>query len=300
MNVNRTTLYAALLAVGLASGAIAQTGSQSGTPGSGAAGTTSGAKGSAATPAPPASGSTGMDKGAGSATSGAASSTTAKSGSGTSALSGGERRFLETAARHGMAEVELGKMAQEKGGSQQVKDFGKRMVDDHSKANEEVKRIAAAKGVTLPTDMDRAHKRLVDKLAKKSGNDFDREYMDEMEDDHQKDVREFRSMAKSAKDPDIKSFASSTLPTLEQHLQLAKSVEADVKAAGRSGGKSSATGSSANPGRSTATPGKDTAATTGTAGPGTGMPSSSTRSTGTAPQPPGSASDARSTTQPPK
>jgi putative membrane protein len=296
MNLNRSSLFAALLAVGLAGGAVAQSTSQSKD--------TVRAQSATTTPAPPASGSTGMDKGAGTGTSAAnapasgRSATTDKSDK-SATLSGGERRFLEEAARHGMAEVELGKMAQEKAAHPQVKEFGKRMVEDHGKANEELKKLAASKGVTLPTEMDRSHKRLVDKLAKKSGNDFDREYMDEMEDDHSKDVREFRSMAKNAKDADVKAFASSTLPTLEQHLQLAKSLEDDVKQAGRKNDRPS-TAAGTTPGRSTATPGKDTSATTGTAGPGTGMPSNTARSTGSAPQAPGGPADARSTTSPSK
>jgi putative membrane protein len=298
----KSALAAALVSLGLAVGVSAQTSQQP-------------SGGTAATPAPPAAGSTGMDRGAGSATSKGAtpapSTGSASAGKAApAALSGGERRFLENAARGGMAEVELGKLAQQKGESQQVKDFGKRMVDDHGKANEELKRIAGAKGVTLPTEVDGKHKRLIDKLSKKSGHDFDREYMDEMVDDHEKDVKDFRSMAKSAKDADVKSFASSTLPTLEQHLQAAKSTEDAVKQAGRKSttkqagstrdttasrpaGTTSAAGGGT--GASTATPGKNTAATTGTAGPGTGMPASSNQATGTAPQAPGGPADTRST-----
>lgn len=226
----KSALAAALVSLGLAVGASAQGTSQQ----------PSG--GTAATPSPPAAGSTGMDKGAGSTVNRGSQGTSAsgaKSGA-SSSLASGERRFLEKAAQHGMAEVELGKLAQQNGGSQQVKDFGKRMVDDHSKANDEVKRIAAAKGVTLPTDMDGSHKRKLDKLSKMTGNDFDRAYMDDMVDDHQSDVKEFRSMAKNAKDADIRNFASTTLPTLEQHLSMAKSTEDAVKQARRGGGSNTA------------------------------------------------------------
>ena len=277
----RSALTAAILSLGLAVGASAQ----------GTAQQPSG--GTAATPAPPASGSTGMDKGAGTGMSGANAPTTSRSATAdkSATLSGGERRFIETAARHGMAEVELGKLAQDKASHPQVKEFGKRMAEDHGKANEELKKLAAAKGVTLPTEMDRSHKRLVEKLAKKSGNDFDREYMDEMEDDHGKDVREFRSMAKNAKDADVKAFASATLPTLEQHLQLAKSLEEDVKQAGRKDDRKS-TAASSNAGRSAATATKDASTTSGAAG----MPSSTARSTT---QPAGGA-DGRTTTSPSK
>ena len=109
----------------------------------------------------------------------------------------------------------------------------KRLVNDHSKANAELTKLASAKGVTPPAAVDSGHKRKMERMAKKSGKDFDREYMDDMVDDHQKDVREFRSMSKSAKDADLKAFAASTLPTLEQHLQMAKTTESAVKNAGR-------------------------------------------------------------------
>ncbi|HVE49754.1 MAG TPA: DUF4142 domain-containing protein [Casimicrobiaceae bacterium] len=291
----RKSALAAALLLGLAVGATAQTTQQP-------------SGGTTATPAPPASGSTGMDKGAGSSTSGKAAvpaKTPAKETA--TSLSGGDRRFMENAARSGMAEIELSRLAADKAQSQQVKDFAKRMIDDHSKAASELRSVASTKNVTLPTDMDGSHQRKRDKLAKMSGNAFDREYMDDMVDDHQKVVRDFRSAAKSAKDPDVKGFAAKTLPALEQHLQMAKAAEDAVKKAPRGGDAKMGTTTGAGTGGgptgsapSTATPGKNTAATTGTAGPGTGMPTSSTQVTGTSPQPPGSASDAKMNTQPKK
>ena len=127
----------------------------------------------------------------------------------------------------------MSKLAMDKAQNAQVKEFAKRLVDDHTKANAELTKLASAKGVTPPAAVDAGHKRKLERMAKKSGTDFDREYMDDMVDDHQKDVREFRSMAKSAKDPDLKAFAAGTLPALEQHLQLAKTTESAVKKAGR-------------------------------------------------------------------
>jgi putative membrane protein len=121
--------------------------------------------------------------------------------------------------------VQLGKLAAEKAQSPEVKQFGQRMVDDHGKANDLLKQLATAKGVNLPTELDRSTQREMDKLAKLSGADFDREYMKHMVSDHKKDVREFKSEAKKAKDADVKQFASSTLPTLEQHLSLAQAAE---------------------------------------------------------------------------
>lgn len=147
-------------------------------------------------------------------------------------LSHGDRKFLEKAAEGGMAEVQLGQLAQQKASSDQVKQFGKRMVDDHTKADDQLKKIAADKGVTLPTDLSSSDRREYDKLQKKSGADFDREYIKEMVSDHKKDVKEFRSDAQSAKDTEIKDFAAATLPTLQQHLELAQQAENAAKAEG--------------------------------------------------------------------
>ena len=144
-------------------------------------------------------------------------------------LSRSDRKFVEEAAQGGMAEVELGKLAQQHAASDQVKQFGSKMAADHQKANEQLKKIAAAKGINLPADMSSSDRREFDKLSKKTGADFDHEYMKEMVSDHKKDVKDFESAAKKADDPDIKSFASSTLPTLQQHLDMAQSTEAATK-----------------------------------------------------------------------
>jgi len=154
-------------------------------------------------------------------------------GGGGGTLAGGDRKFVETAAMHGLAEVEMGKLAQQKASSPEVKDFGARMVQDHGKANDELKALASAKGVRLPASIDSAHQRKIERMQKLSGAAFDRAYMKEMLSDHKKDVSEFRKQAKSAKDPDVKAFASRTLPTLEEHLHLAQRTDKEVKTAKR-------------------------------------------------------------------
>ena len=155
-------------------------------------------------------------------------------------LARSDRKFIEEAAQGGMAEVQLGQLAQQKASSDQVKQFGKKMADDHQKANDELKKIASTKGINLPTDLSSSDRREYDKLQKKSGADFDREYMKEMVSDHKKDVKDFQSEGKSAKDADIKNFASSTLPTLQQHLDLAQQTENAVKSGGNAQKTSSA------------------------------------------------------------
>ena len=144
-------------------------------------------------------------------------------------LSRSDRKFVEEAAQGGMAEVELGKLAEQHAASDRVKQFGRKMTTDHQKANEQLKKIAAAKGINLPADMSSGDRREFDKLQKKTGADFDREYMKDMVSDHKKDMKDFQSAAKSAEDPEIKNFASSTLPTLQQHLEMAQSTEAATK-----------------------------------------------------------------------
>ena len=146
-----------------------------------------------------------------------------------STLSSGDKKFIEKAAEGGMAEVELGKLASQKAQSAEVKQFGERMVKDHSAANDKLKQIASQKGVTPPSEMDSSTKREYDKLSNLSGAQFDREYIGHMVSDHEKDIKEFKSEEKSAQDADVKSFAQNTLPTLEEHLRLAKSAEASVR-----------------------------------------------------------------------
>jgi putative membrane protein len=166
-------------------------------------------------------------------TTGAAAQSTSSSAmtaSDTSSLSTGDRQFIKTAAEGGLAEVELGKLASEKGSSDEVKQFGQRMVTDHTKANDELKQLASSKGVDVPKDLNAKHKATRERLAKLSGAEFDKAYMKDMVQDHQKDVSEFRAESNKAKDSDLKSFASKTLPTLEEHLNQAKSIAPKVGA----------------------------------------------------------------------
>ncbi len=144
--------------------------------------------------------------------------------SGANHLSASDRQFVQKAAEGGMAEVELGKLAADKGSSDEVKKFGQRMVDDHSKANDQLKQIASSKGVSVPDDLNAKHKATEARLKKLSGSQFDHAYMSDMVKDHQEDVADFNRESKMGKDPDVKGFASQTLPTLKDHLKHAQSV----------------------------------------------------------------------------
>ena len=141
---------------------------------------------------------------------------------------GSDQQWVMTVARDGMAEVELGRLASDKASSSQVKEFAKKMVDDHSKANDELKSIASTKNITLPTDTDAKHKAAIDRLSKLSGEAFDRAFAQDMLSDHKKAVSAFRNESKSGKDPEVKAFAAKTLPTLEGHLKEAEDLNKSV------------------------------------------------------------------------
>jgi len=162
---------------------------------------------------------------------GASSPSGMKTGSSGASVPAADKSWAQKAAVGGLAEVEMGKLAQQKASNNQVKQFGSHMVADHSKANDELKQVASSKGLTLPSDLDATHKNKMAKLEKLSGAQFDRAYMTEMVADHKKDVAEFRKQSTSGKDSDLKGFAAKTLPTLEDHLKMAQSTDAAVKGA---------------------------------------------------------------------
>jgi putative membrane protein len=141
---------------------------------------------------------------------------TTPTGSGSS-LSEKDKTFMKKAAKGGMMEVTMGTMAEQKAQSDDVKSFGKRMVTDHSKANDELKSIASKKGVQLPSK-EHSVKWTSDKA-----------YMDAMVQDHEKDLAEFKEEASSGNDPDVKKFADDTAKMVQEHLDLAKETQGKLK-----------------------------------------------------------------------
>jgi putative membrane protein len=134
--------------------------------------------------------------------------------------------FAMKAADAGMFEVEAGKLAAQKASAANVKSFAERMVKDHTKANNELKALAAKKKITLPAMVSKKHQDKLDKLAKLSGTDFDEEYMEIMDKDHEKDVKLFEKASESNDiDAEVKAFAAKTLPTLRMHAEMADSGE---------------------------------------------------------------------------
>jgi putative membrane protein len=143
-------------------------------------------------------------------------------------LNNADRMFMDKAAEGGLAEVQLGQLAEQKASEQSVKDFGKRMVTDHSQANDKLNGIASSEGVTLPTSLDAKDHALYDRLSGLSGSAFDVAYMRAMVSDHNQDVAQFQRESQTARNQAIRSFASTTLPTLQDHLHMAKKVRHDL------------------------------------------------------------------------
>jgi putative membrane protein len=148
-----------------------------------------------------------------------------------STLSAGDRKFLNEAADGGMAEVELGKLALQKASDENVKKFGQHMVDAHSKANDELRQLAARKGVELPAAPSAKNLNLKRRLASLSGASFDKAYMIDMVADHKEDVAAFQKESNVARDPLVKSFATQTLPTLKEHLKNAQEISSKTTSA---------------------------------------------------------------------
>lgn len=128
--------------------------------------------------------------------------------------------FVKKAALDGMAEVELGKIALSKSQDQKVKQFAERMVADHGKANDELASIAKSKGLTVPTALDPEHRSMIQSMNSKSGEAFDAAYSEHMNVDHAKAVALFQG-AITGSDKDLAAFAKKTLPTLQEHKEMA-------------------------------------------------------------------------------
>jgi putative membrane protein len=135
--------------------------------------------------------------------------------------------FWSKAAQGGMAEVELAKLALQKSQNADVKKFAQMMVTDHTKANDELKSLAAKKSVALPTDLG-SHKSTLDDLNGKTGADFDKAYVAAMVEDHETDVDLFEDNTDNS-DADIKAFTTKTLPTIKSHLEMIKGIQSKMK-----------------------------------------------------------------------
>ena len=138
--------------------------------------------------------------------------------------------FARKAAAAGLDEIAAGRIAQQRASDGQVRRFAQRMVDDHGKAGEELRRIASAQGLSLPDKLDKSAEKDIDRLTKLNGAAFDQAYMKHNVSAHRKAVKDFGKEARSGKDEALKRFAEQTLPTLKEHEQLAESTAQAVGA----------------------------------------------------------------------
>ena len=133
--------------------------------------------------------------------------------------------FSKDAAQGGMMEVQLGNIAMKNSGTQAIKDFGKMMVDDHTKINNGLKDLASKKNVDLPTSVSDHQQKDIDKLSKETGKEFDKDYVPMMIKDHKEDIKAFKNAEDKISDTDYKNFISNALPTLQKHLDAIKSIK---------------------------------------------------------------------------
>jgi len=183
-------------------------------------------------------------------TSGASSSESGKSGSGK--LSRADERLMMEAAQANIAEINAGNLAQQKSQNDEVKNFAQKMVDDHTKALDDLKKIADAKGATLPTEANREQKSMENKLSALSGEKFDKQYIDQAGKRAHRDThRLLQRISTRASDDELKSYAKNVISTVEEHQQLAKETSNSLStSAGKSGAGSTKSGGSSSGGSS--------------------------------------------------
>lgn len=149
-------------------------------------------------------------------------------GAGPTKLNSDDADFVKKAAKGGMTEVELGQLAVQKTSNPLVKSFADRMVRDHSKADHQLTSLAASKGVALPSGKGLMNDATYLKLKMLSGKEFDKAYVSAMVSDHKDDVSDFEKQSEVAKDPDVRSFAAQTLPTLKEHLSMIEKIQSEI------------------------------------------------------------------------
>ena len=152
-------------------------------------------------------------------------------------LAGQDRRFFTDMAQANMAEVETGKLAQQKASSEDVKKFAQHMIDDHGKMLQEQQSMAKSKGAQLPKQPKKEHQSALKKLEGTSGAEFDRAYMEQMVKDHEKTLKMLQDASQKAKDPELRQAAEKATPDVQKHLDMAKQLASKSGAAGQGDAK---------------------------------------------------------------
>jgi len=139
--------------------------------------------------------------------------------------SSSDEKFITDAVKGNRAEVEMGRIVAAKASDPNVRSFAKQMVKDHTNALNQLQKLAQQKNITISNDIPEDAKDMQSKLSNETGKQLDKDYMDGMVQDHQKDVQEFQTAAQSASDPDVKQWAGKMVPTLQEHLQKAQEID---------------------------------------------------------------------------
>jgi len=140
-----------------------------------------------------------------------------------------DQTFVTKASSAGLAEVNFGQLAAKRASNADVKKFAEKMVEDHTKANKELTDLADNRKLKVASQMDDEHRKTLDKLGKLSGSEFDRLYMEGQVKDHEDAVALFEKQAKNGENTELKKWAEKTLPTLREHLKMAKDIHGKVK-----------------------------------------------------------------------
>jgi putative membrane protein len=144
-----------------------------------------------------------------------------------------DKKFAQEAQMGGLEQIQLAKLAQQKAASDSVKQYAQKMIDDHTKADDQLQQVASRENMTLPDRLNSKQQDMINKLSQLSGPAFDKAYVKDMVKDHKKDVSAYRAESQLGTNPNIKQFASQTLPVLQQHLDLAKNLDKTVKKASK-------------------------------------------------------------------
>jgi putative membrane protein len=136
--------------------------------------------------------------------------------------------FLQHAAEGQQSEIDLGELAVQKAGNEQVKQFGSRMIEDHTKARQEVQQLASKSGVQLPSRPGGLHKDIKDQLSKLSGKEFDRAYITAMLREHTKEMKELEQQSLLEKNPEVRQWAAGAVPVVKEHLTKANTIASSL------------------------------------------------------------------------
>ncbi|HEX4053218.1 MAG TPA: DUF4142 domain-containing protein [Tepidisphaeraceae bacterium] len=162
---------------------------------------------------------------AGCSSSDMSSDSTAGNGQSAVVLSITDRDFVHDAAIGGMYEVQAGQIAAAKATSADLRQFGQKMVADHTQVNNELQQLASQKGIAIPTELNSKHQEMIDQLNKLGGSEFEQDYINGQVKAHEKTIELFQKEARDGQDNDLKAFASRTLPTLQHHLDMIKGIQ---------------------------------------------------------------------------